>query len=170
MTAEDRRGALIARLIELQPLARRRFEAAIPSQLQEMRARLSEEVGNTTVRQLEVLRIIASEGTMAMHQLAARHGVTRSTTTEVVDRLESQGLVERRHDPLDRRSVEVALTERAQTLVAQVRQLQESSLAVVTKAYDDEELATLVRLLEKIVAQEVPEPAAADPTTQASAP
>jgi len=64
------------------------------------------------------------------------------------------GLVERHSDSLDRRSVEVALTARAQALAAQVRQAQEASIAVLTDVYDDDELATLVQLLEKMASDE----------------
>jgi DNA-binding MarR family transcriptional regulator len=91
-----------------------------------------------------------------MHEVASLHGITRSSTTEVIDRLVAQGLVERRYDSLDRRSVAVALTARAEALDAQVQQAQEASLAVLTEVYDDEELATLVELLEKMASDEPP--------------
>ena len=65
-------------------------------------------------------------------------------------------MVERRYDSLDRRSVEVALTARAEPLAGQVRRAQEASIAVLTDVYDDEELTTLVHLLEKMARDEPP--------------
>jgi DNA-binding MarR family transcriptional regulator len=141
---------LIARLVDLQPQVQRRFEAAMPTHLRELKASLYDVMGNTTLRQLEVLRLLATQGPLAMHEMAELHGITRSSATEVVDRLVAHGLAERQHDPLDRRSVEVALTARAQALLAQVRRLNVASIGVLTETYDDEELATLVHLLEKL--------------------
>jgi DNA-binding MarR family transcriptional regulator len=146
--------------VDLQPHFRRRFEAVMPAQLCELDPSLHDLMGNTTIRQLEVLRVLAIRGALAMHELATLHGITRSSATEVVDRLVGHGLVERRYDSLDRRSVEVALTARAEALAAQVRRAQEASIAVLTNVFDDEELATLVRLLEKLA---LPEPPTRDP-------
>jgi DNA-binding MarR family transcriptional regulator len=148
------RAALIARLVDLQPQFQHRFETTMPTHLSELNASLHDAMANTTMRQLEVLRLVATHGPLAMHELARLHGITRSSTTEVVDRLVGHGLVERRHDPLDRRSVEVALTARAEALLAQVRRLHDASIAVLTDAYDDEELATLVHLLERLAVAE----------------
>jgi len=150
------RAALIARLVDLQPQFRRRFAALMPAQLREADTSLQDLIGGTTIRQLEVLRLLATKGPLAMHELATLHGVTRSSTTEVVDRLVAHGLVERRYDSLDRRSVEVALTAPAEALAGQVRRAQEASIAVLTDVYDDEELTTLVRLLEKMARDEPP--------------
>jgi DNA-binding MarR family transcriptional regulator len=150
------RAFLIARLVDLQPQFRRRFEAVMPAQLCEVDTSLQDVIGGTTIRQLEVLRLLATRGPLAMHELATLHGITRSSATEVVDRLVGHGLVERRYDSLDRRSVEVALTARAEALAAQVRRAQEASIAVLTDVYDDEELATLVHLLEKMASDEPP--------------
>jgi DNA-binding MarR family transcriptional regulator len=128
----------------------------MPAQLCAVDKSLQEVIGATTIRQLEVLRLLATRGPLAMHELATLHGITRSSTTEVIDRLVGHGLVERRFGSLDRRSVEVALTARAEALAAQVRHAQESSIALLTDVYDDEELATLVQLLEKMASDEPP--------------
>jgi DNA-binding MarR family transcriptional regulator len=156
LAASGERAYLIARLVDLQPQFRRRFEAVMPAQLCEVDKSLQEAIGAATIRQIEVLRLLATRGPLAMHEVASLHGITRSSTTEVIDRLVAQGLVERRYDSLDRRSVAVALTARAEALDAQVQQAQEASLAVLTEVYDDEELATLVELLEKMASDEPP--------------
>ncbi|MGA7361647.1 MAG: MarR family transcriptional regulator [Candidatus Dormiibacterota bacterium] len=144
------RGGLIARLVQLQPSFQRRFDADMPTQVRELRASLQDMVANTTVRQLEVLRLLAENGPVAMHTLASLHGISRSSTTEVVDRLVGHGLAERHHDPLNRRVVEVALTVRAKELLARFRRLQQASITALADVYSDDELATLVRLLEKL--------------------
>ncbi len=85
-----------------------------------------------------------------MHSLATLHGTSRSSTTELVDRLVAQGLVERRHDAHDRRTIEVALTRQAKELLVRFRQLQTASITTLVDVYSDAELATLVSLLEKL--------------------
>ncbi|MBI5157618.1 MAG: MarR family transcriptional regulator [Acidimicrobiia bacterium] len=51
-------------------------------------------------------------GSLRMHQLAEVATLSRSGTTRFVDRMEEAGLVERRVCPLDRRGLEVVLTEK----------------------------------------------------------
>ncbi|MGH7666315.1 MAG: MarR family winged helix-turn-helix transcriptional regulator [Candidatus Dormibacteria bacterium] len=139
----------MARLGVLQAQFHKRFEAATPQLVRALQSRLGDAMANTTLRQLEVLRLLATNGPLTMHQLAEMVEISRSSATEVIDRLEGHGLAARRHDPGNRRSVEVALTAKAKAVVAQVRRFQRASLAAVTDAYDDQELATLVGLLEK---------------------
>ncbi|HUY08318.1 MAG TPA: MarR family transcriptional regulator, partial [Candidatus Dormibacteraeota bacterium] len=126
------------------------------TQVRELRASLQDMVANTTVRQLEVVRLLAEHGAVAMHELASLHGISRSSTTEVVDRLVGHGLAERRHDPLNRRIVEVALTVRAKDLLTRFRRLQRASITALADVYSDDELATLVRLLEKLAMPNAP--------------
>jgi DNA-binding MarR family transcriptional regulator len=51
-------------------------------------------------------------GSLRMHQLAELATLSRSGTTRFVDRMEEAGLVERKVCPLDRRGLEVVLTEK----------------------------------------------------------
>lgn len=150
------RRSLLARLVELQPQFQRRFEAGMPAHIRELRASLQDLVANTTVRQLEVLRLLATHGPLAMHDLATLHGISRSSTTEVVDRLVGHGLAERHHDLLNRRNVEVALTVQAKALLTKFRRLQQASITALAEVYSDDELVTLVRLLEKLTGPKSP--------------
>ena len=63
---------------------------------------------------------------LTLSQLAERHCCGRSNVTSLIDRLESDGLVERTLDPSDRRNVRAALTpagreayERASSILAE---------------------------------------------------
>jgi len=63
-----------------------------------------------------VLAQLAAYGKpMSLGQLAARHKCVRSNMTQLVDRLESDGLVRRVGDPEDRRSVRAELTPLGRT-------------------------------------------------------
>jgi DNA-binding MarR family transcriptional regulator len=59
---------------------------------------------------LMALHELGHDRPLSLHDLAARCKVTPQTMTRTVDRLERDGLVERRRAQGDRRSVEVALT------------------------------------------------------------
>src|SRR5690606_27256551 len=48
---------------------------------------------------------------LALGELAGRLSCVRSNVTQLVDRLEADGLVRRVNDPTDRRSIRAALTE-----------------------------------------------------------
>ncbi|MGA8207245.1 MAG: MarR family transcriptional regulator [Candidatus Dormiibacterota bacterium] len=136
--------------MEQQSQLRRRFEAVRPTQLGALDPTVRELLANTTFRQHEVLRLVAVRGPLAMHELAQFLGISRSSATEVVDRLVAHGLLERGQNPIDRRTVHVGLTVRARGLAAQVRQALEPGFASLVSVLDDDELATLVDLLEKI--------------------
>lgn len=58
-----------------------------------------------------VLKTLADAGeSMALTELAAQQRCVRSNITQLVDRLEAEGLVKRVDDPSDRRSIRAALT------------------------------------------------------------
>lgn len=144
------REELIARLVDLQPEFQRRLDATMPAHVRQLRADLHDLMGNTTLRQLEVVRTLAAHGPLAMHELAELQGTTPSSITELADRLVEHGLVERRHRSEDLRTVEVALTARAEVLVKRLKEARQATFTAVTAAYDYQELATLVHLMQKL--------------------
>lgn len=87
---------------------------------------------------------------LTMRQLADRLGVRASSATELVDRLVERRLVERRHDPRDRRNVTVGLTAEAQAVHQQVIRAVQAAGAEVLSGVDDHDLAVLVRLLRRV--------------------
>jgi DNA-binding MarR family transcriptional regulator len=65
-----------------------------------------------TPRMLAYLRHLVASGPLTVGEQARHLGIGRATATEVVDRLEAKGLVERMRDDRDQRRVFVWLTER----------------------------------------------------------
>jgi DNA-binding MarR family transcriptional regulator len=63
-----------------------------------------------TFPQAHLLRLLAPEAPMPMHELAARLVCDASNVTGLADRLEARGLIERRSDAHDRRVKALALT------------------------------------------------------------
>jgi DNA-binding MarR family transcriptional regulator len=81
-----------------------------------------------TFAQSRVLRILARRGEpIRMGDLAARFEVAPRSATSMVDSLETIGLVERRSDPTDRRSVLVGLTPDGLALMDRIGELRRAS-------------------------------------------
>jgi len=55
--------------------------------------------------------LVGSGDSLSLSELASRLSCVRSNMTQLVDRLESDGLVRRVDDPADRRSVKAAITD-----------------------------------------------------------
>lgn len=81
--------------------------------------------------------------------LACRLGVEPPTVTKMLRRLESSGLVERRPDPADARSLRVYLTKKGRDLEGPVARLWERAQERTLAGLDAEERETLRRLLAK---------------------
>lgn len=65
----------------------------------------------TSIAKHGVLTLLVEAGEpLALSELAARQSCVRSNMTQLVDRLEADGCVERTPDPNDRRSVRASLT------------------------------------------------------------
>ena len=71
-----------------------------------------------TPRMLAYLRHLAVAGPLTAGEQARHLGISRATATEVVNRLEAKGLVERLRDERDQRRVFVWLTERGREQIA----------------------------------------------------
>ncbi len=93
--------AVIAEVHLLYPTVYRRFQAS--------RQRIPGT--DVTPRLLGLLRLLALAGPLSVGEQARHLGLSRATATELVDRLESKGLVARIRDGPDRRRVFVSLTE-----------------------------------------------------------
>jgi DNA-binding MarR family transcriptional regulator len=142
------RSLLLERLMTGQSELRRRFlEVAAPSLQSEF-----EEVGHTTLHQMEVVRRLLLGDGMSMREVAEAQGIGLSGATQLIDRLERRGLVTRVRDVRDRRVQHVVPTERAKDLAARFKSGMRRASAEVFTALDDDELQTYVDLTERIVA------------------
>lgn len=149
---DDSRAELMARLDDL--LARMSRRARPPGWLPWRRhappeaARELEDLG--FVHHL-ALRLLVAKGPMTVGELAGALGVTRGAATQTVDRLEALGFAERRRDAPDRRVVRVEATDRARARSRQFQAVRRRVLEDVLAVLSDDELAALVRILEKVL-------------------
>ena len=104
-------------------------------------------VGLSVPRLAALQRLVDAGGSLPLGQLAERLACVKSNVTQLIDRLEAEGLVTRLPDPADKRSRLAVITEGG-------RQIHQSG-ATVQKQVEEELFATLsvdesVRLTEII--------------------
>jgi len=102
-----------------------------------------------TGAQARVLALL-SAGPMPMRQLARRLKCEPSNVTGIVDRLETQGLAERRADPGDRRVKLAAATEAGRETAARVRESLDFAREPLA-ALSEPERASLRDMLQRMV-------------------
>lgn len=120
---------------------------------QRVEARIEAALAETglSLAKLSVLAHLVEAGEpLPLGQLAGRISCVRSNMTQLVDRLESDGLVERVNDPEDRRSVRASITRegrRRQQAGAQIVAAQEAELLKGFSAPEQRQLVTLLSRL-----------------------
>ena len=102
--------------------------------------------------QLAALTALAN-GDMRMTDLASQVDLAESTATRLVDRLAGLGLVERRAETHDRRSVVAGLTEEGRVLMKRVRAARRDFLKEILQTLGPEERADMVRLFGRVADQ-----------------
>lgn len=89
-----------------------------------------EELGLSLAKLKVITYLAESRQSLSLSEIAAKLNCVRSNVTQLVDRLESEGLVRRLYDPSDRRTVRAELTEAG-------RDKQKAGAKVLTKTEAD---------------------------------
>ncbi|EIV95021.1 MarR family winged helix-turn-helix transcriptional regulator [Frankia sp. QA3] len=103
-----------------------------------------------TLRRFKVLQLLADSEPCRLRDLADAVSVAPRTMTEMVDGLESDGLVVRRSHPTDRRAVLLALTPAGREALAVGRRRRAETVAGFTRHLTGAQRAQLVELLASI--------------------
>lgn len=102
------------------------------------------------VRTWGALNVIDREGAISQQQLGRSVGIDPSSMVATIDELESNGLVERRQHPTDRRAHALYITERGRETLTEGRTVaagtQEELLAPLDAAEREQLHALLLRL------------------------
>jgi DNA-binding MarR family transcriptional regulator len=106
---------------------------------------------NLPVGSTRALFVIAGGEARTPGKVAEVLGVSRTTVTGLLDRLEGEGLLTRTIDPTDRRCFVLQLTPRALQLIEEIEGNRRDRLAVALGAMSDEELRALRVGLEVLV-------------------
>lgn len=100
--------------------------------------------------QVHTLLALGHEGALAMGDLARRVAITEKTVTGLVDRLQRDGLVERRRDEADRRVIHVALTGPGEALARRLDAEMLQALTRLLERLDAGDRRDLFRIIEKL--------------------
>jgi DNA-binding MarR family transcriptional regulator len=120
----------------------------------------------------------ATRALLAIDRLQARTpgrvaeilGISRTTVTGLVDRLEDQGLLRRAIDPADRRCFQLQLTPKGQALVDEIEGDRRRALAQALTTLSAADLAALDRGMTALAAAMVPPDETTRPTILAEEP
>jgi DNA-binding MarR family transcriptional regulator len=104
-----------------------------------------------SMAKLVALRTLAEAGErLPLSQLAERLSCVKSNVTQLVDRLEADGLVARRADPHDRRARIAVLTTSGRKACQEGSRIQKEAERDLLKTLTRDEVQQLASLLEKI--------------------
>ena len=120
------------------------------------RNRLNEklaEIGQTQARLESLFWIEVSEGRATQRELAERVGIEGPTLARMLDRLEKEGLVERRPSADDRRTKTIALKKRAAPFLKQMRGLTDQLRAEILQDVESCELSACVNLMRALLSK-----------------
>ncbi|HSS79200.1 MAG TPA: MarR family transcriptional regulator [Thermoanaerobaculia bacterium] len=119
----------------------------------EVEARLEsalDRIGLSVAKFGVLAKLVEASEPLALGCLAERSCCVRSNMTQLVDRLEADRLVERMNDPSDRRSVLAALTTAGRERHAEGLRIVEEAGREVFAGLNDDERATLRRVLAQL--------------------
>lgn len=98
--------------------------------------------------QNRILHILSNSECMTQRELTAQLGIQPGSASEVIKKLESAGLIVRRSNSEDRRTVDILLTDAGKARLAETRS---QSDHLPFDALSEEEKQLLLTLLEKLV-------------------
>ena len=104
-------------------------------------------VGLSLAKFRTLSQLVEAKEPVPLGSLADRCACVRSNMTQLVDRLEADGLVERVSDPTDRRSVRAALTVQGRARHAEGAEILEQAEREVFARLGDADRASLARLV-----------------------
>jgi DNA-binding MarR family transcriptional regulator len=96
-----------------------------------------------TMAQAKLLYVVAIAGELSMSEIAARLGVTVSTSSGSVERLVELGLLTRSEDPSDRRQVRVSVTPMGSTTLGHLCELNDRQFRTLLELVSDEDLQVI---------------------------
>ncbi len=101
--------------------------------------------------QAQVLFLVAKNPGALMGTVARSFGITLPAVTQVVDRLESKGFLERSENPQDRRQVRLFLTREGEGLARRLEALQVEGLGRVLKRLSAADRKDVIHGIERLV-------------------
>ncbi len=112
-----------------------------------------EEIGLSPAKLAVLGGLTWAGGSMSLGDLAQRRSCVKSNITKLVDRLEAEGLVTRKDDPVDRRGVLAEITPEGRRLQEAGERLIGEVEAALTSGLSGSDVEALRRILGEVVAR-----------------
>lgn len=103
-----------------------------------------------TFPQMSVLLLLHQHGSLRISDISLQLGMTNSTVSGIIDRLERMDLVQRARNQLDRRVVKVSLTQKTHDISQHMDEKLEQYFAELFKKTPPDDLTAIVNGLEKL--------------------
>lgn len=100
--------------------------------------------------QKRILIILGRTGTITQQELTKRLGIQPGSASEVIAKLEGAGLITREPSETDRRTVDIALTEKGRRLALEAEEQRSRRHEEMFSCLSEDEKAELLALLEKV--------------------
>lgn len=147
----------ITSLISIPPIPPENYELRILQSIRriiravEIGSQQLQQNHHVTGPQLGCLLALRESGPLTATHLAATVFLSPSTVVGIVDRLEEKGLVTRVRSTLDRRQVQIELTETGRQLLAATPPALQENLAAALKRLPEQEQVSITVALERVV-------------------
>lgn len=124
------------------------------TQVNHQREQFSRTLGITGI-QMSVIDFMANHHhRVSQQEIEQEFGIRRSTTTIMIKRMDSHGLVQQIPDPNDKRKKLVQLTSQAARLIKPIKEFMKNDELQIEKAFNAEELAITRKVLNYIREEE----------------
>ncbi len=100
-----------------------------------------------TTPQFIALQFLLEDGDLTLGELSKKINLAFSTTTDLVDRMEKNNIVERVKDTKDRRVVRIHLLEKGKVIIREVIKKRQQYLGEVLTNVKEEDMEQLSKLL-----------------------
>ena len=101
-----------------------------------------------TFPQLSVISILAKNGKQKVSDISERIGLSDSTVSGILDRLEQKGIIERKRNKDDRRVVKIYLSNGSQEICQEFHRKREEYFAHLLKELSEQEINDIIKGLE----------------------
>jgi DNA-binding MarR family transcriptional regulator len=128
---------------------RRSFKQLMQA-VRRLRGREAQQRCAMSFAQYSLMRALADGGEQSSGQLAAAAGLTPAATTQMIDYLEREGVVERRRSGEDRRVVVLRLTDEGRRRLEVKHGEIEEQWSSALSGFEDEELRDAARVIERL--------------------
>lgn len=106
--------------------------------------------GTPTHAQLGVLFVLKNHGTQSVKEIASRFGISSSATTQLINAMVSEGLLERTVDKEDRRSTRIGLSKKGERKFEKAKTSRLKLIGKIFEPLSDQELVQFSKLHQKM--------------------